>query len=959
MVFIIKYIHEKNDLRFLYLFFRKNDTYDEDHPKCNNLLSLSLVWSTSEPGSGTRNGERERTSQSGNTQLCGKISRRPGRRTRKESFRSNFHGVFFWLQRGAGGAGLPPSLKTCRHEVDWAFSLLLFMVGLLLGERARGREVESRLITVEKNPGPTRDKTVEGRRRKMDRKQDKRKDMQKRKIEARQNTIRIVTWNVQRMSIGTNNKRKLRMVAKFAEDNNYDVVLLSEVRADNDGVVWLGENENLVAVVHSEKAAVLLRGHMLRSWCDGGQVADYKERCITVRLGKFVFIAVYVPVWSGTNDMEIEAVNEQIRTQVNGASRDQIVVVGGDFNAHVGQGEDRLGVCGVFGLDQTNIQGRKLLEFCENNHLVHVNGYYNHRRRGTWCHPRTGKWYELDGFLMKNRQRHKHVKKISTVGEATLSDHKPKLMKFQLDVEMRKKERVKRIPRIRFEKLRIEEIAVQYRQKIGDIIEDDVDRDDLRNDDMTRWNELTDIVIEAAKEVCGTEEKKVEHPWLVGREVEIEEMRSRLTRAINSRIEIVARINNIGDDDNADDLNRLLEAARVELKESRRALNRNTRNWETEWWQEIIEECRTAGDRGETGAVYKLLKRLGQRGERQVPVSTTLTKEDFQQHFMQVSKDRFENTPEDIDDMILNIEDVLNTDKADLAREWRDNLEQIPSKEEIVTQMNKMKDSAPGKDGVRVSYLLKGGPEIMDRLVDMIQFMFCNDADKWEESLKIGLVIPLHKKGDINDCNKYRGVVLLAMGSRILARILADRVRIWSEKMGLLDEEQAGFRKGRSTVDVTQIMFRIQEDVIDLKKRLDIKGDTIPEDDKPSARLLDLRKAYPRVNKYAMWKILERYGMGNRCLKAIKNLHETTEYRVKGREGESEAWIPQRGLREGCPSSPPLFNIYHQVSMRVATKARKRQAEELDLDMGLSFKWVPGSSLPSINSWEKPNSEAK
>ena len=63
----------------------------------------------------------------------------------------------------------------------------------------------------------------------------------------------------------------------------------------------------------------------------------------------------------------------------------------------------------------------------------------------------------------------------------------------------------------------------------------------------------------------------------------------------------------------------------------------------------------------------------------------------------------------------------------------------------------------------------------MDRLVDMIHFMFCNNADKWEESLKIGLVIPFHKKRDINDYNKYRGVVLLAMGSRKFARILADR----------------------------------------------------------------------------------------------------------------------------------------------------------------------------------------
>ena len=41
-------------------------------------------------------------------------------------------------------------------------------------------------------------------------------------------------------------------------------------------------------------------------------------------------------------------------------------------------------------------------------------------------------------------------------------------------------------------------------------------------------------------------------------------------------------------------------------------------------------------------------------------------------------------------------------------------LEDIPSAEEIITQMKRMNDSAPGKDGVRLSYLLKGGPVIMD-----------------------------------------------------------------------------------------------------------------------------------------------------------------------------------------------------------------------------------------------------
>ena len=100
-----------------------------------------------------------------------------------------------------------------------------------------------------------------------------------------------------------------------------------------------------------------------------------------------------------------------------------------------------------------------------------------------------------------------------------------------------------------------------------------------------------------------------------------------------------------------------------------------------------------------------------------------------------------------------------------------------------------------------------------------------------------------------------RFLVLLAMGIRILARI-------WSEEMGLLDVEQAGFRKCRSTADVTQIMYRIQEDGEDLKKRLERVGETIQEDDKPSARLLDPSKAYLRVNEYAMWKIHGKYGMG-------------------------------------------------------------------------------------------------
>ena len=43
-----------------------------------------------------------------------------------------------------------------------------------------------------------------------------------------------------------------------------------EVRAEGEGIVWLGQGEEAVAVVHSEKAGVLLRGEMLKAWGDGG-----------------------------------------------------------------------------------------------------------------------------------------------------------------------------------------------------------------------------------------------------------------------------------------------------------------------------------------------------------------------------------------------------------------------------------------------------------------------------------------------------------------------------------------------------------------------------------------------------------------------------------------------------------------------------------------------------------------
>ena len=53
---------------------------------------------------------------------------------------------------------------------------------------------------------------------------------------------------------------------------------------------------------------------------------------------------------------------------------------------------------------------------------------------------------------------------------------------------------------------------------------------------------------------------------------------------------------------------------------------------------------------------------------------------------------------------------------------------------------------------------------------------------------------------------------LLPLISRICARVLATRVRIWAENIGALGENQSGFRTSRSTCDVTQIVLRVNEE---------------------------------------------------------------------------------------------------------------------------------------------------
>ena len=48
--------------------------------------------------------------------------------------------------------------------------------------------------------------------------------------------------------------------------------------------------------------------------------------------------------------------------------------------------------------------------------------------RGTWFHEAYGRWYELDGFLLKQEQQQRIVRNIRTVKDNSFSDHRPKYL---------------------------------------------------------------------------------------------------------------------------------------------------------------------------------------------------------------------------------------------------------------------------------------------------------------------------------------------------------------------------------------------------------------------------------------------------------------------------------------------------------------------------------------------------
>lgn len=158
-------------------------------------------------------------------------------------------------------------------------------------------------------------------------------------------------------------------------------------------------------------------------------------------------------------------------------------------------------------------------------------------------------------------------------------------------------------------------------------------------------------------------------------------------------------------------------------------------------------------------------------------------------------------------------------------------------------------------------------------------------------------VVALFKQGDKTNVDNYRCIMLIDTATKVVAKVLADRVTSLAEEHNILMPEQAGFRPRQETVAQVLALHEI------ISRRREHGLLTY-------AFFLDLRKAYDSVPHEALFAKMESYGFSGKTMGLIRALYRRGPVTMTEPCG-NRLWLDtDTGLRQGCPLSPVLFNIF-------------------------------------------------
>ncbi|UYV62245.1 hypothetical protein LAZ67_1008342 [Cordylochernes scorpioides] len=194
-------------------------------------------------------------------------------------------------------------------------------------------------------------------------------------------------------------------------------------------------------------------------------------------------------------------------------------------------------------------------------------------------------------------------------------------------------------------------------------------------------------------------------------------------------------------------------------------------------------------------------------------------------------------------------------------------LEEPISSNAVWYRLLKMGNTAPGPDGISYQELKRVDPNatILTQIFQMRAV-----PPSWKESSSI----LVHKKGDAEDLGNWRPITLGNTIAKLYTAVLADKLRRWAATTGQLSK--AGLHG--------------------------VRGSAIEETKRTSRQAcfawLDLENAFGSVPHENLFNVLDAFSIP----KKIRTLLGTT------------LPIPfKRGVKQGCPGSPTLFNVAIEV----------------------------------------------
>ena len=163
--------------------------------------------------------------------------------------------------------------------------------------------------------------------------------------------------------------------------------------------------------------------------------------------------------------------------------------------------------------------------------------------------------------------------------------------------------------------------------------------------------------------------------------------------------------------------------------------------------------------------------------------------------------------------------------------------------------------------------------------------------------MKIAQVIPLFKSGERDIFTNYRPVSVLPAFSKILERLMDNRLLRFVNVSKILSDNQYGFRQNHSTAYALACLYD------KISSAIENKESTV-------GIFIDLSKAFDTVDHHILISKLEHYGVRGTALRWFESYLSGRQQYVELNGICSESCQIKCGVPESSILSPVLFLLY-------------------------------------------------